>query len=58
MDKQQIQKLKRLGINTDKTTIEIFQDLINVASHLFDELEVREEDRFKLELYRHKKPTN
>jgi hypothetical protein len=38
MDKQQIQKLKRLGINTDKTTIEIFQDLINVASYLFDEL--------------------
>jgi hypothetical protein len=58
MDKQQIQKLKRLGINTDKNTIEIFEDLINVATHLFEELEVREEDRFKAELFRHRKPTN
>lgn len=58
MDKQQIQKLKRLGIETDNTTIEIFEDLINVATHLFEELEMREEDKFKLELYRHKKPSN
>lgn len=58
MDKQQIQKLKRLGIDTDNTTIEIFEDLINVAIHLFEELEMTEEDRFKIELYRHKNPTN
>lgn len=58
MDSQQILRLRRLGINTDNTTIEIFEDLINVATHLFEELEMREEDRFKLELYRHKNPSN
>jgi hypothetical protein len=58
MDKQQIQKLKKLGINTDNTTIEIFQDLINVAIYLYEELEIKEEDRFKVELFRLKKPSN
>jgi hypothetical protein len=58
MDKQQIQKLKKLGISTDKNTIDIFEDLINVAIYLYEELEIKEEDRFKVELFRLKKPSN
>ena len=58
MDKQQIYRLQKLGINTDNCTIDIFEDLLNIAEHLFEELEIREEDRFKTELYRLKNPTN
>jgi hypothetical protein len=58
MDKQQILRLKRLGIDTDKNTIDIFEDLINVAIYLYEELEIKEEDRFKVELFRLKKPSN
>jgi len=58
MDKTQIYRLQKLGINTDNCTIDIFEDLLNIAEHLYEELEIREEDRFKLELFRLKKPTN
>jgi hypothetical protein len=58
MDSQQILRLKRLGIDTDKNTIDIFEDLINVAIYLYEELEIKEEDRFKVELFRLKKPSN
>lgn len=58
MDKQLINRLKLLGINTDNTTIEIFEDLLNVAEHLWAETEVTEEMRFRQELQRLKQPTN
>lgn len=59
MDSQQIQKLKKLGINTDRNTIDIFEDLINVAIYLYDELEIKEEYRLRIEINRvTKKSTN
>ena len=58
MDSKLIARLKKLGINVENTTIEIFEDLLNIAEHLWEELEVKEEQRFKEELARLKKPTN
>lgn len=58
MDRSQLQKLEKLGINTENTTIEIFEDLLNVAEYLNDLLELNEEERFRQELERIKKNTN
>lgn len=58
MDKEQIKKLERLGINTNQPTIDIFDNLLNVAEHLYNLLEADEEERFKKELERIKKPSN
>lgn len=58
MDAEQIKILKKLGINTNNTTIEIFEDVINIANHLYDLLEQSEEDKFREELKRLKLPTN
>lgn len=58
MDNQQIKKLKKLGIDTNRSTIDIFEDLINVAEYLHDMLEINEEERFRAELERLKKKTN
>jgi hypothetical protein len=59
MDKKIIARLEKLGINTQNTTVEIFEDLLNIAEHLSDELEVTEEMRFKIELERlSRRPTN
>ena len=59
MDKTQIYRLNKLGINTDKCTIDIFEDLLNIAEHLYEELEIREEDRMRIEINRlSRKPTN
>jgi len=59
MDKTQIYRLNKLGINTDKCTIDIFEDLLNIAEHLYEELEIREEDRMRIEINRlSRNPTN
>lgn len=58
MDKLQLQKLKALGINTENTSIEIFEDLLAVAVHLNTLLELTEEDRFAAEIERVKQNTN
>lgn len=58
MDETQIQVLKKLGINTNNTTIDIVVDLVNVADYLYDQLEQTEMERFRAELKRIKNPTN
>lgn len=58
MDKEQLQKLEKLGINTNQTTIDIFANLLDLCEFLYDEAGIREEDRFKIELHRLKKPSN
>jgi hypothetical protein len=59
MDKALIARLQKMGIDTDKNTIDIFEDLLNIAEHLWAELEVTEEQRFREQLERlTKKPTN
>jgi len=58
MDETQIQVLKKLGINTNNTTIDIVGDLVNVADYLYDQLEQTEMERFRSELKRIKNPTN
>jgi hypothetical protein len=58
MDETQIQILKKLGIDTNNTTIDIVCDLVNVAEYLYDQLEQTEIERFRAELKRIKNPTN
>lgn len=58
MDKTQIYKLECLGIDTSQTTIDIFSNLLDLAEFLYDELSIQEEDRFKIQLYRLRQPTN
>jgi hypothetical protein len=58
MDETQIQILKKLGIDTSNTTIDIVCDLVNVAEYLYDQLEQTEIERFRAELKRIKNPTN
>jgi len=58
MDKKQLQQLVKLGVNTEQTTIDIFANVLDLAEFLYDELSIQEKDRFKIELYRLKKPTN
>lgn len=59
MDKEQIKKLERLGIDTSQNTIDIFHNLLEVAIYFLDELEIKEEDRMRIEINRlSKKPTN
>lgn len=59
MDKEQIKKLERLGIDSSQCSIDIFENLLEVAIFLYDELEIREEDRMRVEINRlSKKPTN
>lgn len=59
MDSSQIKTLKKLGIDTNKPTIEIFEDLLNVAEFLYEETEKTEIERFRRELERLlQKPTN
>lgn len=59
MDKEQIKKLERLGIDSSQCSIDVFDNLLDLCGFLYDELEIKEEDRFKLELYRlSRKATN
>lgn len=58
MDKQQILRLKLLGVNTNQTTIDIFEELLRIAEHLYEELSIAEEDRMRINLYRLRQPTN
>ncbi len=59
MDNEQIRKLKHLGIDTNQCSLDIFDNLLELCTYLFEELEIKEEDRFKIDLYRlTKKATN
>jgi len=59
MDSEQIRKLKHLGIDTNQCSLDIFDNLLELCTYLFEELEIKEEDRFKYELFRlTKSPTN
>lgn len=58
MDKQQILRLNLLGVNTNQTTIDIFEELLRIAEHLYEELSIVEEDRMRVNLYRLRQPTN
>ena len=55
---REIKTLKKLGIDTRKPIKEVLIDLINVSEFLWDKVEETEQDRFKQELERIKKPTN
>lgn len=52
MNSEDLFKLEQLGIPTDTTSMEMFDHLLKVAHHLFQELERKEEDRFREELYK------
>ena len=59
MDESQIIKLKHLGIDTNQTTIDIFDNLLELAIFMYEELEIKEEDRMRIEINRvTKKPSN
>jgi|GEM_PF-5489104 len=59
MDSEQIRKLKHLGIDVNQCSLDIFDNLLELCTYLFEELEIKEEDRFKYELFRlTKNPTN
>lgn len=58
MSAEQLFLLERLGIDTTKSFEEMFNDLLHVAEFLYDETERNEQDRFRMELNRIKKPTN
>jgi len=58
MSSEDLYKLEALGIPTDTTSLEIFDNLLKVAYYLFQELERKEEDRFREALYAHKKGSN
>lgn len=58
MDKQQIEKLETLGIDCSQTTIDIFDNLLELAVHLNELLEMSEEERFAAELDRLKRNSN
>jgi len=59
MDKEQIQKLNKLGIDTTQNSIDIFCNLLDLCVFFSEELEVREEDRMRHQIYLlSKNPTN
>lgn len=59
MDKEQIQKLNKLGIDTNQSSIDIFSNLLELCIWLYEEVEIREEDRMRIEINRlSRKPTN
>jgi hypothetical protein len=59
MDKHQEQQLIKLGINVEQSTIDIFANVLDLAEFLFDELEIKEEDRMRIEINRlSKRATN
>lgn len=59
MDREQIKKLERLGIDTSQCSLDVFDNLLELCVWLYEELEVKEEDKFRYEIYRlTKKPTN
>lgn len=59
MDKEQLQKLEKLGIDSTQCSIDIFSNLLEVATFLYDELSILEEDRMRIEINRlSRKPTN
>jgi hypothetical protein len=59
MDKQQILRLKLLGIETNQVSLHIFDDLLKLAEELYEELSIKEEDRMRHQIYLlSKQPTN
>lgn len=59
MDKTQIYKLERLGIDTSQCSIDIFANLLDLCEFLYDEASIKEEDRMKFDIYRlSRNPTN
>lgn len=58
MEKDSKLILKKLGINTQNSNREIFEDLLNLSEYLYDQLDRSEIDRFRAELKRLKQPTN
>lgn len=59
MDKQQIEKLEKLGIDCSQSSIDIFCNLLDLCVFFSEELEVREEDRMRHQIYLlSKNPTN
>lgn len=59
MDAKQLWQLEKLGISTDQSSIDIFSNLLELCTYLYEELEVKEEDRFKEQIYRlSRKATN
>lgn len=59
MDKEQIKKLERLGIDTSQNSIDIFHNLLELCIWLYEEVEIKEEDRMRIEINRlSRKPTN
>lgn len=58
IDIEQIRILKKLGINPNNCSVDVFTDLLNVSEYLYDQLEQTEIDRFRAELIRIQKATN
>lgn len=58
MDKEQIKKLKDLGIDTTQCSVDIFDNLLELAVWLAEEVEQSELERFQKEINRVLKPTN
>ena len=59
MDAKQLWQLEKLGIDCSQNSIDIFSNLLELCIYLYEELEVKEEDRFKEQIYRlSRKATN
>jgi hypothetical protein len=59
MDKEQIKKLEKLGIDCSQNSVDIFHNLLELCIWLYEEVEIKEEDRMRSEIFRlSRKPTN
>lgn len=58
MDEISINRLRVFGINPSNSYFEIMEDLLNLTEHLYNELEIKEKERFRKELKRIQTPTN
>lgn len=58
MTKEILFRLHNLGIDTNQTSLDMFDNLLDLCENLYEEVKITEIERFKRELNRNLKSTN